>query len=118
MRTTKIVAPRACATTVDQAAPATPQRGKPPRPKIQSASSTMSARVETTFTTSTTRVWPRPAKKVASVAISTTGKAPRRRMVANVISLRCTAGSCPASANTGPTSGETDAMSTPAPTAK
>ena len=113
-----MVAPRACATTVAQAAPATPQRGKPPRPKIQRASSTMSAAVEMTLTTSTTRVWPRPAKKVARVAISTTGKAPRMRMVANVTSLRCTAGSCPASAKTGPTRGETAAMITPAPSAK
>ena len=50
----------------------------------------MSAAVEMTLTASTTRVWPRPAKKVAKVAMSTTGKPPRMRMVAKVTSLRCT----------------------------
>jgi hypothetical protein len=86
----KISAPSACDTTVDQAAPATPARGKPPRPNIQSQLRTMSTSVEKTCTARTTRVWPRPAKKVARVAISTTGKAPTMRMVAYVASLRWT----------------------------
>ena len=114
----KMIAPKPCDTTVDQAAPATPARGKPPRPKIQSQLRTMSTSVEKMCTTRTTRVWPRPAKKVARVAISTTGKAPIMRIVAYVDSLFWTSAPWPASANTGPVSGARAAMMTPAASEK